>query len=59
VKMKKNKKEPSKKQEPITLELEDGKVLEILSIENVVDPEDEYNKFYENCKKLYPEMPKA
>ena len=57
--MKKNKKEPSKKQEPITLELEDGKVLEILTIENVVDQEDEYNKFYENCKKLYPEMPKA
>jgi hypothetical protein len=57
--MKKNKKEPSKNQEPITLELEDGKVLEILTIENVVDPEDEYNKFYENCKKLYPEMPKA
>ena len=57
--MKKNKKEPSKKQEPITLELEDGKVLEILSIENVVDPEDEYNKLYEDCEKLYPEMPKA
>jgi len=59
VKMKKNKKEPKKKQEPITLELEDGKVLEILSIENVVDPEDEYNKLYEDCEKLYPEMPKA
>ena len=57
--MKKNKKEPKKNQEPITLELEDGKVLEILSIENVVDPEDEYNKFYEDCEKLYPEMPKA
>ena len=57
--MKKNKKEPKKKQEPITLELEDGKILEILSIENVVDPEDEYNKFYEDCEKLYPEMPKA
>ena len=57
--MKKNKKEPKKKQEPIILELEDGKVLEILSIENVVDPEDEYNKLYENCEKLYPEMPKA
>jgi len=59
VKMKNNKKEPKKKQEPITLELEDGKVLEILSIENVVDPEDEYNKLYEDCEKLYPEMPKA
>ena len=57
--MKKNKKEPKKKQESITLELEDGKVLEILSIENVVDPEDEYNKLYEDCEKLYPEMPKA
>ncbi|MDG1928423.1 MAG: hypothetical protein P8I45_01780 [Nitrospinaceae bacterium] len=57
--MKKNKKEPKKKQEPIILELEDGKVLEILSIENVVDPEDEYNKLYEDCEKLYPEMPKA
>ena len=57
--MKKTKKEPKKKQEPITLELEDGKVLEILSIENVVDPEDEYNKLYEDCEKLYPEMPKA
>ena len=57
--MKKKKKEPNKKQEPITLELEDGKILEILSIENVVDPEDEYNKFYEDCEKLYPEMPKA
>ena len=57
--MKKNKKEPQKNQEPITLELENGKVLEILSIENVVDPEDEYNKLYEDCEKLYPEMPKA
>jgi hypothetical protein len=57
--MKKNKKEPKKKQEPFTLEVEDGKVLEILSIENVVDPEDEYNKLYEDCEKLYPEMPKA
>ena len=57
--MKKNKKETNKKQEPITLELEDGKVLKILSIENVVDPEDEYNKFFEDCEKLYPEMPKA
>jgi len=57
--MKKNKKEPKKNQEPITLELENGKVLEILSIENVVDPEDEYNKLYEDCEKLYPEMPKA
>jgi len=57
--MKKNNKEHSKNQEPITLELEDGKVLKILSIENVVDPEDEYNKFYEDCEKLYPEMPKA
>ena len=57
--MKKNKKEPQKKQKPFTLELEDGKVLEILSIENVVDPEDEYNKLYEDCEKLYPEMPKA
>ena len=57
--MKKDKKEPTKKQEPIILELEDGEVLKILSIENVVDPEDEYNKFYEDCEKLYPEMPKA
>ena len=57
--MKKNKKEPQKNQEPITLELENGKVLEILSIENVVDPEDEYNKLYEDCETLYPEMPKA
>ena len=57
--MKKNKKEPKKNQEPITLELENGKVLEILSIENVVDPEDEYNKLYEDCEKLFPEMPKA
>ena len=39
--MKKDKKEPTKKQEPIILELEDGEVLKILSIENVVDPEDE------------------
>ena len=57
--MTKNKKEPKKKQETITLELEDGKVLEILSIENVIDLEDEYNKFYEDCEKLYPEMPKT
>tara|TARA_B100000519_G_scaffold203372_1_gene226016 strand:+ start:2215 stop:2388 length:174 start_codon:yes stop_codon:yes gene_type:complete len=57
--MTKNKKEPKKNQEPITLELEDGKVLEILSIENVVDLEDKYNKLYENCEKLYPEMPQA
>ena len=57
--MKKDKKEPSKKQEPIILELEDGEVLKILSIENVVDPEDEYNKLYEDFEKLYPDMPKA
>ncbi len=57
--MKKDKKEPAKKQEPIILKLDDGEVLEILSIENVVDPEDEYNKLYEDCEKLYPEMPKA
>jgi len=59
VNMKKDKKEPAKKQEPIILKLDDGEVLEILSIENVVDPEDEYNKLYEDCEKLYPEMPKA
>ena len=57
--MKKDKKEPAKKQEPIILKLDDGEGLEILSIENVVDPEDEYNKLYEDCEKLYPEMPKA
>ena len=57
--MKKDKKEPAKKQEPIILKLDDGEVLEIISIENVVDPEDEYNKLYEDCEKLYPEMPKA
>ena len=57
--MKKDKKEPAKKQEPIILKLEDGEIMEILSIENVVDPEDEYNKLYEDCEKLYPEMPKA
>ena len=57
--MKKDKKEPAKNQEPIILELEDGEILKILSIENVVDPEDEYNKLYEDCEKLYPEMPKA
>ena len=57
--MKKDKKEPAKKQEPIILKLDDVEVLEILSIENVVDPEDEYNKLYEDCEKLYPEMPKA
>jgi len=59
VNMKKDEKEPAKKQEPIILKLDDGEVLEILSIENVVDPEDEYNKLYEDCEKLYPEMPKA
>jgi len=57
--MKKDKKEPAKKQEPIILELEDGEILKILSIENVVDPEDEYNKLYEDFEKLYPDMPKA
>ena len=57
--MKNDKQEPTKQQEPINLELEDGEVLKILSIENVVDPEDEYNKLYEDCEKLYPEMPKA
>jgi len=57
--MKKDKKEPAKKQEPIILKLDDGEVLEILSIENVVDPEDEYNKLYEDCEKLFPDMPKA
>ena len=57
--MKKDKKEPTKKQKPIILELEDGEILKILSIENVVDPEDEYNKLYEDFEKLYPDMPKA
>ena len=57
--MKKDKKEPEKKNKPITLELENGEVMEIISIENVVDPDDEYNKLYEKCEKIYPEMPKA
>ena len=57
--MKKDKKEPTKRQKPIILELEDGEILKILSIENVMDPEDEYNKLYEVCEKLYPDMPKA
>ena len=57
--MKKDKKEPEKKNKPITLELENGEVMEIISIENVVDPDDEYNELYEKCEKVYPEMPKA
>ena len=57
--MKKDKKEPEKKNKPITLELENGEVMEIISIENVVDPDDEYNALYEKCEKIYPEMPKA
>ena len=57
--MKKDKKEPEKKNKPITLELENGEVMEIISIENVVGPNDEYNKLYEKCEKIYPEMPKA
>ncbi len=57
--MKKDKKEPEKKNKPITLELENGEVMEIISIENVVDPDDEYNELYEKCEKIYPEMPKA
>ena len=57
--MKKDKKEPEKKNKPITLELENGEVMEIISIENVVDPYDEYNELYEKCEKIYPEMPKA
>ena len=57
--MKNDKKEPEKKNKPITLELENGEVMEIISIENVVDPDDEYNELYEKCEKIYPEMPKA
>jgi len=57
--LKKNKKEPKKKNKPFTLELEDGEVMEIISIENVVDPDDEYNELYDKCEKIYPEMPKA
>ena len=57
--MKKDKKKPEKKNKPITLELENGEVMEIISIENVVDPDDEYNELYEKCEKIYPEMPKA
>ena len=57
--MKKDKKEPEKKNKPITLELENGEVMEIISIENVVDPDDEYNELYEKCENIYPEMPKA
>ena len=57
--MKKDKKEPEKKNKPITLELENGEVMKIISIENVVDPDDEYNELYEKCEKIYPEMPKA
>ena len=57
--MKKDKKEPEKKNKPITLELENGEVMEIISIENVVDPDDEYNELYKKCEKIYPEMPKA
>ena len=55
----KDKKAPEKKNKPITLELDNGEVMEIISIENVVDPDDEYNELYEKCEKIYPEMPKA
>ena len=57
--MKKDKKEPEKKNKPITLELENGEVIKIISIKNFVDPNDEYNELYEKCEKIYPEMPKA
>ena len=57
--MSKQKKQKLKKQKPIYIELDDGKELEIHSIENVIDPNDEYNELYEDCEKLYPDMPKA
>ena len=57
--MKKDKIEPEKKNKPISLELENGEVMEIISIKNVVGPDDEYNELYEKCEKIYPEMPKA
>ena len=56
-----NKKKKGKgKQQPIYLELENGKTLKILSIENYVTPEEKYaNRLIDEYIKRCKEIPKA
>ena len=49
-----------KKKDKIILKLENGKTIEILSIENSLDPEDEkYNKVFDDYAKISSDIPKA
>lgn len=57
--MKNNKKSKNKTNHNIILKLDNGEEIKILDIENVVDPDDEYNELYEDSEKIYPDMPKA
>ena len=57
--MKNNKKSKNKTDHNIILKLDNVEEIKIIDIENVVDPDDEYNELYEDTKKIYPDMPKA
>ncbi len=57
--MKNNKKSKNKTDHNIILKLDNGEEIKIIDIENVVDPDDEYNELYEDSEKIYPDMPKA
>ena len=57
--MKNNKKSKNKTDHNIILKLDNVEEIKILDIENVVDPDDEYNELYEDSEKIYPDMPKA
>ena len=49
-----------KKKDTIILKLDNGKTIEILSIEKSLDPEDEkYNKVFDDYAKISSDMPEA
>ena len=51
--MKNNKKSKNKTDHNIILKLDNSEEIKILDIENVVDPDDEYNELYEDSEKIY------
>ena len=49
-----------KKKDTIILKLDNGKTIEILSIEKSLDPEDEkYNKVFDDYAKISSDIPEA
>ena len=49
-----------KKKDKLILQLDNGKTIEILSVENSLDTEDEkYNKVFDDYAKISADIPKA